>query len=148
GALSTHRHNTPPRIVVLAVLAGACFGSLFVAFDRTDPHSGMCPLVIARFASVPFLLIVTASARTRPVGDRTSLGIAVGAGVFDMGANALYLIAVRGGVMSIVAVVASLYPASTVVLAMTVDREKVTRWQVTGMGAAALAVVLVSVSRR
>jgi len=60
----------------------------------------------------------------------------------------LYLIAVRGGVMSIVAVVASLYPASTVVLAMTVDREKVTRWQVTGMGAAALAVVLVSVSRR
>jgi len=148
GALGTHVHNTPTRIVVLAVFVGACFGSLFIAFDRTDPDSGMWPLVIARFASVPFLLIVTASARVRPVRDRGSLGVAIGAGVFDMGANVLYLLAVRGGMMSIVAVVASLYPASTVVLAMGIDKERVTRWQFVGMGAAALALVLVSVSRQ
>ena len=148
GALGTHQHNTPRRIVVLAVFVGACFGSLFIAFDRTDPDSGMWPLVIARFASVPFLLLITAGARKRPVRDRGSLAVAVGAGVFDMGANVLYLIAVRGGMMSVVAVVASLYPASTVVLAMSIDKEKVTRWQFVGLGAAAVALVLVSVSRQ
>lgn len=148
GAFGTHQHNTPPRIVLLAVAVGACFGLLFVGLDRTDTHSGMWPLVIARFASVPFLLLVTAGARVRPVAHRGSLGIAAAAGVFDMGANLLYLVAVRGGMMSIVAVVASLYPASTVVLAMSVDHEKVSRWQIIGMGAAAVALVLVSLSRQ
>lgn len=147
GALGTHQHNTPPRIVVLSVFVGACFGSLFVALDRTDPHSGMWPLVIARFASVPFLLILCGAARARPVPDRRSLQIAATAGVFDMGANLLYLVAVRGGMLSVVAVVASLYPASTVVLALVVDKERAGRWQFIGLAAAAGALVLVTLSR-
>ena len=148
GALGTHQHNTPRRIVVLAVFVGACFGSLFVALERTDTHSGMWPLVIARFASVPFLLIVSGVVRARPVKHRGSLQIAMAAGVFDMGANLLYLVAVRGGMLAIVAVVASLYPASTVALALVVDKERVGKWQFVGMGAAAAALVLVSLSRQ
>lgn len=147
GALGTHQHNTPRHIVVLAVGVGVCFGTLFVFLDRTDSDSGMWPLVIARFASVPFLLIVAAATRTGPVRDRVSLLIAVTAGVFDMGANVLYLAAVRGGMMSIVAVVASLYPASTVALAFVVDKERMGRWQTVGLVVAAAALVLVSVSR-
>lgn len=147
GALGTHTHNTPRRIVALAVLVGACFGTLFVFLDRTDSESGMWPLVIARFASVPLLLAVTAARRVRLTGHRTSLQLAIAAGVFDMGANALYLAAVRGGMMSIVAVVASLYPASTVALAFTVDKERIGRWQMLGLGVAAAALVLVSLSR-
>ncbi len=46
------------------------------------------------------------------------------AGVFDMTANALYLLAARDGLLSIVAPVSSLYPVSTVILAMLVDRER------------------------
>jgi drug/metabolite transporter (DMT)-like permease len=76
------------------------------------------------------------------------LQIAVVAGVFDMGANVLYLIAVRGGLLSIVAVVASLYPASTVLLALMVDKERVSKWQGIGLGVAALALALVSLSRQ
>ena len=148
GALGTHQHNTPRRIVVLSVLVGACFGSLFVALDRTDAHSGMWPLVIARLASVPFLLIVSGATRATPVRHRGSLQIAVVAGLFDMGANLLYLVAVRGGLLAVVAVVASLYPAGTVVLALVVDKERVGKWQFTGMGAAAAALVLVSLSRQ
>ena len=148
GALGTHQHNTPRRIVVLSVFVGACFGSLFVALERTDTHSGMWPLVIARFASVPFLLIVSGVVRARPVKHRGSLQIAMVAGVFDMGANLLYLVAVRGGMLAIVAVVASLYPASTVALALVVDKERVGKWQFVGMGAAAAALVLVSLSRQ
>ena len=147
GALGQHQHNTPPRIVALAVAVGACFGLLFVAFDRTDPDSGMWPLLIARFASVPMLLVVGSLARVRPVRDRSSLRLSVLTGVFDLGANVLYLLAVRGGMLAVVSAVASLYPATTVALAFGFDKERVTRWQGAGLAAAAAALVLVSVSR-
>lgn len=147
GALGQHRHNTSPRIVALSVAVGACFGLLFVAFDRTDPDSGMWPLLIARFASVPMLLVVGAAARVRPVRDRQSLQLSVVSGVFDMGANVLYLLAVRGGMLAVVSAVASFYPATTVALAFGLDKERVTRWQGVGLVAAAAALVLVSVSR-
>jgi drug/metabolite transporter (DMT)-like permease len=148
GALGTHQHNTPPRIVALAVGVGACFGLLFVAFDRTDPDSGLWPLVAARLASVPLLVVLIAMTRSRVVRDRESLSIAVAAGVFDMGANVLYLAAVRAGMLSIVSVVASLYPASTVALAFGIDKERLGKWQAVGLGVAALALVLVSLSRQ
>jgi len=147
GAIGTHQHNTPPRIVLLAVGVGGCFGLLFVFLERTDHASGMWPLVVARFASVPLLFAIGGLARVRVQRERSSLQFAVVAGVFDMGANVLYLLASRGGLLSIVAVVSSLYPASTVALAFGLDKERVTKWQGIGLGAAALALVLVSLSR-
>jgi drug/metabolite transporter (DMT)-like permease len=147
GAVGKHQHNTPPRIVVLAVVVGACFGLLFVAFDRTDPDSGMWPLLIARFASIPMLVVAGAVARVRPVRHNGSMRIAIVSGVFDMGANVLYLVAVRGGMLAIVSAVASLYPVTTVALAFGLDKERVTRWQGTGLVAAVAALVLVSLSR-
>lgn len=148
GALGTHQHNTPPRIVALAVAVGGCFGMLFVALERADADSGLWPLVIARLASIPMLVAVALLIGARPVRHRTSLQIAVVAGVFDMGANVLYLAAVRGGMLSVVSVVASLYPASTVMLAFAVDKERISKWQSFGLGLAALALVLVTFSRQ
>ncbi|MEQ1872411.1 MAG: DMT family transporter [Ilumatobacteraceae bacterium] len=147
GAIGQHQHNTPPRIIVLAVAVGACFGLLYVAFDQTDPDSGLWPLMIARFASVPMLLIIGASARVRPTRHRSSLQLSVVSGVFDMGANVLYLLAVRGGMLSVVSAVAALYPATTVAMAFGIDKERITRWQGIGLLAAAAALALVSVSR-
>ncbi len=148
GALGTHQHNTPPRIVALAAVVGACFGLLFVAFDQADHDAGMWPLAIARFASVPMLLVLAFVTGQRPGQHRASMMIAVVAGVFDMGANGLYLVASRGGLLSVVAVVASLYPASTVALAATVDKERIGRWQAVGMVMAVLALVMVTLSRQ
>jgi drug/metabolite transporter (DMT)-like permease len=148
GAFGTHEHNTRPKIVALAVGVGACFGLLFVALERTDENSGLWPLVAARFASVPLLLVLVLLTRARIVRHRPSLLIALAAGVFDMAANVFYLAAVRTGLLSIVAVVASLYPASTVALAYVVDKERVSKWQAVGLGAAAVALVLVTLSRQ
>lgn len=147
GAIGQHQHNTPPRIIALAVAVGACFGLLYVAFDQTDPDSGMWPLLIARFASVPMLLTIAASARVRPARDRPSLQLSVVSGVFDMGANVLYLLAVRGGMLSVVSAVAALYPATTVAMAFGIDKERITRWQGIGLLGAAAALALVSFSR-
>ena len=60
-----------------------------------------------------------------------------------MAANALYLVATRYGALSIVVTLASLYPASTVMLARIVLGERLSGWQVTGVVCALAAVVLI-----
>lgn len=148
GALGTHQHSTPRSIVVLAVLVGVAFGVLFVAFDRADPDSGLWPLVIARVTSVPMLFLLALAIGARPSGHRASLYLAMLVGAIDMTSNGLYLAAARGGLLSVVAVVASLYPASTVLLAALIDKERIARWQAVGMALAVVAVVLVTLSRQ
>jgi drug/metabolite transporter (DMT)-like permease len=147
GAIGTHDRPTPVPIMGFAVLAGAGFGLLFVALDQTDPDSGLWPLLAARVASVPFLLVLCVVLRARPGAARRMLGLAVVAGALDMAANVLYLEAVRKGLLSLVAVVSSLYPASTVGLAFGVDGERVNRWQALGMVMAGVALVCVTLGR-
>jgi drug/metabolite transporter (DMT)-like permease len=71
------------------------------------------------------------------------LGLAVLCGFIDMLANALYLVAARVGPLSIVVTLSSLYPASTVLLARLVLGERLNLWQVSGVGCALAAVVLI-----
>jgi uncharacterized membrane protein len=66
------------------------------------------------------------------------------AGPFDMTANALYLLATRTGALSIVAPLAALYPVTTVLLALLVDRERLRLLQIVGLVLAGMALVLVS----
>jgi drug/metabolite transporter (DMT)-like permease len=144
GAVGGHRHNTRPRIIALALLSGTCFGLLYVAFQHTASDSGMWPLFIARLTSVPLLVLLVRLSAVRVSRHRASVLIAIAAGALDMGANALYLIAVRQGLLSVVAVIASLYPASTVLLAFLIDRERVSRWQAIGLAVGVGALALVS----
>jgi len=69
--------------------------------------------------------------------------LAIVAGVMDMLANALYLLATRQGPLSIVVTLSSLYPASTVLLARVVLGERLRPWQMTGVGCALAAVLLI-----
>jgi drug/metabolite transporter (DMT)-like permease len=147
GAIGHRDRPTPPRIMGFAVLAGLGFGALFVAFSRTDPDSGLWPLVAARGMSVPFLIVICLVLGARVGKARHGLALAVIAGALDMAANVLYLEASRGGLLSLVAVVSSLYPASTVMLAFALDHERVNRWQASGMGLAAVALVFVTLGR-
>jgi drug/metabolite transporter (DMT)-like permease len=69
--------------------------------------------------------------------------VAIAGGVLDMAANALYLVATRHGALSVVVTLASLYPASTVVLARVVLRERLNWWQLTGVICALVAIALI-----
>jgi uncharacterized membrane protein len=82
----------------------------------------------------------------RPGGwpRRRSLSWALLAGPMDMTANTLYLLASRTGDLSVVAPLASLYPVTTVVLALLVDRERVRSVQVVGLVLAVAALLLVA----
>jgi drug/metabolite transporter (DMT)-like permease len=66
------------------------------------------------------------------------------AGPCDMTANALFLLATRGGDLSVVAPLAALYPVTTVILALIVDRERLRGVQIAGLVFAVVSLVLVS----
>jgi drug/metabolite transporter (DMT)-like permease len=135
-----------PRTVVLALAVGVTFGTLFVAFARTGDDAGMWPLLIARVSGVPTLLVAFAVHR-RSTGQRTSRAVivpAVAVALLVTMANATYLLAARAGLLSIVAVVVSMYPASTVALATVLDGERASRAQLAGMALAATALVLIT----
>jgi drug/metabolite transporter (DMT)-like permease len=131
--------------VAPALAAGAGFGLFFVLLDRTGEDSGLTPLAAARVVSV--LLVgglALASGRSLRV-SRPVLPVVLLAGVGDMTANALFLVATQvGGSLAITGVLASLYPASTVVLAQVVLRERLAGAQQAGLAVAAAAVVLIA----
>lgn len=147
GAIGALHQPVAAPTVILSVVVGALFGFLFVALARTGDDSGLWPLLSARFGAVPLLLAAFLVARRRGAVDRLDariwrIGVLIGSLIVL--ANAAYLLSTREGLLSIVAVVVSLYPASTVLLASIVDRERSTRPQLTGMVLAALAVALVT----
>ena len=136
------------REVALALLAGTAFGVLFILYAGTSSDSGLWPVVAGRVASTAIVTIGLVAVRHHrprlpPTGTRALI---VGAGVFDVVANGLFVYATRAGLLSVVAVLSSLYPATTVVLARVVLHERTDRRQQVGLGAALAGVVLLAVS--
>jgi len=127
-----------------ALLAGVAFGLFFVLLERTGEGAGLWPLVSARFGSIALLAAIGRAAREPLAVPRAALGGVLAAGILDMTANVLYLLAVREGLLSLVAVLSSLYPASTVLLATVILRERLHPVQRTGLAAAAAAVALIA----
>jgi drug/metabolite transporter (DMT)-like permease len=138
-----------PTTFGLAVVAGAGFGMFFVALHQTSGTAGLWPLVAGRAASsVLFSLFVFAVPPIRRrvlTGNlRPSLGLIAAAASLDLVANVFYLLANRRGALSVVAVLSSLYPASTILLANRLLNERIDRVQAAGIGLAAVAVGLVA----
>jgi drug/metabolite transporter (DMT)-like permease len=144
GAIGTRHEHTRVATIMLAALAGIGFGFIFVAFARTADDSGMWPLVAARVASIPVIAVVVGATRPALGALRSTVWIIVGSGVLDMAANLLYLEASHRGLLSIVAVISSMYPVSTVCLAFGLDHERVSKTQAAGLACAATALALVS----
>jgi uncharacterized membrane protein len=126
------------------LFAGTMFGLFFVLLHRTGPGAGLWPLVAARLVSVLLVGAVVLLRRDRLRVSRAALLPLVLAGVGDMAGNALFLLASQRGDLSITGVLASLYPASTVLLAQLVLRERLARSQTAGLATAAAAVVLIA----
>ncbi|HVF70786.1 MAG TPA: DMT family transporter [Chthoniobacterales bacterium] len=127
----------------LALLSGLAVGIFFLSLARTKMEAGMWPLVAARIASIALFGIIALVAKRTLRMDRTATATATIGGVLDMAANAVYMTAARIGPLSIVVTLASLYPASTVVLARVVLKEHLSRTQIAGIACALLAVVLI-----
>ncbi|MFZ8821521.1 MAG: EamA family transporter [Ilumatobacteraceae bacterium] len=150
GALSSRRAEVtmPRRQVALVIVSGVLFGLWYVALDMAGSESGWWTLLGSRALTVPALIIAAFVLRDRLKADRASSSgnrWTLGAWATILIANLAYLVAVRSGLLSIVAVIASMYPASTIGLAILLDRERLSKTQWLGVGVAGCALVLVGV---
>ncbi len=122
--------------VPLALVAALGFGGYFVFMDRASADDAYWAVVVARGFSSSIALAVAAAWGTLRVGRR-NLPVLVVIGLFDVAANLALALALNEGYVSLVSVVASLYPVATVLLAVVVLHERPARSQALG-GAVAL----------
>lgn len=108
------------------IMAGIGFGLFYVALSRPGVHSGFWPLVAARSASISVALVIILARHEPLVLNKGSLIPAIFAGILDMVANIFFVLASRAGMLSIVAIIVSLYPAPTVLMARLVFKERIT----------------------
>jgi len=142
--------------LVLALIGGVGFGIYFVALRLANPLGELEPMALARAASLVtcalLLVVVTVRSKraavTEPATKLTRMAVvwALGVALLDTGGNLLYIAATRTGRLDIAAVLASLYPAGTILFAAWHLHERPTRRQLAGMAIAAAAVVMITVS--
>ncbi|NDH23880.1 MAG: DMT family transporter [Actinobacteria bacterium] len=133
--------------IVEALLAGVGFGLMFVGLDQTVEASAPWPVVGGRLMTVSamavFFFIVK---RESPLPSvRADIRLPAIAGLVDTFSNALFLYATLEGDLAIVAVLSSLYPIATVILARLVLGERLTRLQQSGFVAAMVATTLIAI---
>ena len=131
------------KAFLLAVLSGIVIGFFFVALAQTSKQAGLWPLVVARAASVSLFAVMALFAAQSLRIPTSILAIVAVGGALDMLANLLYLVASRSGPLSVVVTLASLYPASTVLLARLVLHERLNARQWVGVACALGAVAVI-----
>lgn len=143
------------RALAMAVGAGALIGVFLILIDLTPRDSGLVPLVVSR--SVNAIVMFSAigigalwarrrGTTSRSVGGwKPGLVLAIVAGAIDAIANALLLLGLRLGELTIQSVLTALYPAGTILLAALVLRERIAPVQIVGLVLALVAAALLAV---
>jgi drug/metabolite transporter (DMT)-like permease len=152
--------------MVLAVVGGTAFGLYFVALKMANPLGLAMPMTIARASSVTLcsvvlggMALVRRGSQLQPISQKRDLGHpevmrsgswwagwrwALGVALLDTGGNMLFMAATRLGRLDVASVLASLYPAGTILLAAWALHERPTRRQAVGMVAALAAVAMIA----
>jgi drug/metabolite transporter (DMT)-like permease len=148
AATESKSANTPGRSalqsVLLAIVAAAGFGTVFVMIERGSRTSIGMTLLAARASSVAVLAVVALIVR-RPAGSwRPNWPVLIAVGLLDIGANGTFAVAGSRGALSEVGVLGSLYPVMTVLLARHVHNERLSRAQAAGVTTALVGVMLIA----
>lgn len=128
-----------------AVLAGLGFGTLFAALAQVPESAGLLPLALNQVIGAAVVVGVATALREAWLPRQPVALVGLLSGVLGAAATGLFLLATRDGLLTVAAVITSLYPAFTVVLAAGLLRERVHQAQAVGLGLCAVAVVLVAV---
>jgi len=135
------------RGLVYGTACGAMFGIFFVFLRNAGSSGVFWPVFTSRLANTAVVIAVAVLAGARPVGREAGsrvLAATIGSGVLDASANLCYVLATRAGLFGIVAVLTSLYPGITVLLARVVLGERMQAVQRAGLVLAAIGVILVT----
>lgn len=135
--------GTPVRALLLGACAGAGFGAQLILFKMGAEGGVLWALTSGRIAGAAAILLTVAIAR--PAGGWRGFWLAgIISGCLDTVGNLFYMMASQMGRLDVAAVICSMYPAGTIVLAGIILREHPTTRQIAGMGLALAAVALLS----
>jgi drug/metabolite transporter (DMT)-like permease len=120
------------RGLLLAAVAGSCIAITYICLKQVSGQAGLTPLFTARSVALMLVVLVTIPQRRTTLAERPNLpaaGLIALSGCLDASGTVLFRSAlIHGGPLSIVATLVSLYPLTTVMLATTILRERLT-WQ-------------------
>jgi len=133
-----------PEGLDLALLSGVGFGGFYILIAQAPASAVFWPLVAAKTTSVVVMLALAGGAGRFRLPGREVLPLVVTAGVLDVGGNAFFVLAEHAGRLDVASVLASLYPATTVLLARLILKERVSRTQAVGIAAALAAIPLIA----
>jgi drug/metabolite transporter (DMT)-like permease len=133
-----------PSGIRYALVGGVGLGVFNVAIAAFPEQRVAWPLVVVKVASLAAIAIVTVVARRPWRMPRAILPAAVAVAVLDLGGNAFYVLATQAGRVDVAATLSSLYPVTTVVLAVAILREHVSRTHLVGIVIAGAAIVLIA----
>ena len=133
------------RSLILPVIAGLAFGGFFIFIHYASSESILWPLVAVRIVSISSLLLYSIITRQDWFPKRESLFAILMSSLMDTAGNAFYVLSAQTGRMDVAAVLGSLYPGSTVVLAWFVLKERISRVQMLGIALALIAIVLITI---
>ncbi len=127
----------------LAILAGLCFGFFFIVFHAGSP-AGTAAFLSGRIGSALAVLPAAVIIGASPIPRRGTWRLIAVVGMFDGSGTVLYLYASQGGLLALTAVLASFYPAFTVLCARLIAHERQTHTQTAGAVLAVAAVALIA----
>lgn len=144
-----HR-RTPVAAMILAIGSGLAIGAYLSVLGTAPEDSGIWVAAIGRWFStvlvVAILIVMIGRGSRRGKSIRYPWILALSAGALDALANAIFQLAAQQGLLAIVAVIGSLYPAATVILARVVLKETLSRIQLVGVFLAFLAVAALALA--
>ena len=143
GSSALHGRLTR-RLLVLTLFSGLAFAAFFVLLAQVPPGQGLWPVAASRIGATVMLLVAAVAARESFRFSRRLIAIGVVIAVFDAVANGAFYFASQAGMLSLVSVIAALYPAFTVALAIAHGGERMRAVQMVGLVLAGVAISLLA----
>jgi len=129
----------------LPLFAGLGFGLFFVLINQASTQATLWPLLLSRTGGVLTLLVIILIRRSPIRMVRKALPYVLVNAVLDLSANLFYIFAGQAGRMDVAAVLSSLYPGGTAILAWLILKERISRAQTLGILSALVAIALMTI---
>ncbi len=130
--------------IILALTAAVCMGLVLVGYDATARYDPLWAMLAGRLSSAAIFATLFLVLRPHVKVERSALPFIVAVGILDTGANGLFALATTQGYLSLIAVLGSLYPVVTVLLAFGLLRERIAPHQLAGAAATLAGVALIA----
>jgi drug/metabolite transporter (DMT)-like permease len=136
-----HRHTVG---VGLGLAAGAGFGMFFIGLNEAGSVNDLWPVVISQLAALVTVACVAVATRDLRLPQPGARRLSVMTGAIGAAGTAMFFLATHYGLLAVTAVITSLYPAVTILLARAASGERLTGLRIIGLTLAAASVALIA----